>query len=82
MIFDCDGLVTSRGGITSHAAVTAARMGKVCVLNCIPLVVDEKSKECHINGTTFRPGDLIAIDGFSGNIFEGHYPTEQAEIIY
>jgi pyruvate, orthophosphate dikinase len=81
MIFECDGLVTSRGGTTSHAAVTAARLGKVCVLNCIPLVVDEKEKLCHINGQTFRPGDAIAIDGFAGNIYRGNYPTGQTEII-
>ncbi|MFO7977994.1 MAG: PEP/pyruvate-binding domain-containing protein [Bacteroidales bacterium] len=81
LIFECDGLVTSRGGTTSHAAVTAARLGKVCVLNCIPLRVDEKQKQAFINGRSFKPGDPISIDGFAGNIFEGHYPTQQTEII-
>lgn len=80
MIFECDGLVTSRGGTTSHAAVTAAKLNKVCVLNCIPLIVNEKEKKVSINGKTFKPGDPISIDGFAGSIFEGHYPTQQTEV--
>ncbi len=81
IIFECDGLVASRGGTTSHAAVTAARLGKVCVLNCRQLLVDEKEKTCRINGLELKPGDKISIDGFAGNIFKGHYKTEQTEII-
>ncbi len=81
LIFECDGLVTARGGATSHAAVTAARLGKVCVLNCRSLSVDEKKKICWFNGLSLRPGDKISVDGFSGNIFKGHYKTEYTEII-
>ena len=81
IIFECDGLVAARGGTTSHAAVTAARLGKVCVLNCRPLVVNEKEKLCTINGEILHPGDRISIDGFSGNIFKGHYTTDYTEII-
>lgn len=81
IIFECDGLVTSRGGTTSHAAVTAARLGKVCILNTTQLVVDEKNKICHLNGQPLKPGDKLAIDGFAGNIYKGHYPTEITQII-
>ncbi len=80
IIFECDGLVAARGGTTSHAAVTAARLGKVCVLNCRQLVVDEGKKLCTINGVILKPGDKVAIDGFSGNFFRGHYATEATEI--
>ena len=82
MIFECDGLVAARGGTTSHAAVTAAKLGKVCVLNCRPLQVNEKAKTCSINGETLVPGDLISIDGFSGNIYKGQYRTDYTEIIH
>ncbi len=81
IIFECDGLVASRGGTTSHAAVTAVSLGKVCVLNCRQLVVNEKEKKCLINGITLLPGDKISIDGFSGNIFKGNYKTDYTEIL-
>ncbi len=81
IIFECDGLVAARGGTTSHAAVTAARLGKVCVLNCRTLQVNEKEKKCTINGDVLVPGDQISIDGFSGNIFKGHYQTDYTEIV-
>jgi pyruvate,orthophosphate dikinase len=80
MIFNCDGLLTGKGGATSHAAVTAARLGKVCVVGCKGLLVNEVEKSCTINGATFRSGDKISIDGHLGNIYRGHYPTEIVEI--
>ncbi len=80
MIFRCDGLLTGRGGATSHAAVTAARLGKVCIVGCRELTVEETRKYCSINGQTFRVGDPIAIDGHLGNIYRGHYPREYVEM--
>ena len=79
MIFKCDGLLTARGGATSHAAVTAARLGKVCVVNCRHLVVNEAEKRCDIGGVEFRSGDKIAIDGRLGDIYKGNYPTRYIE---
>lgn len=79
MIFECDGLLTAKGGATSHAAVTAVRLGKTCVVNCSALQVDEENKTCRLNETTFKNGDKIAIDGKNGNIFKGHYPIEETE---
>ena len=80
MIFECDGLLTAKGGATSHAAVTAVRLGKTCVVNCTDMLVNDNLKELTINGQRFRPGDKIAIDGHHGNIFKGHYPIETTEI--
>lgn len=73
MIFACDGLITAKGGITSHAAVTAASLGKVCIVKCSSLNVKESEKTCTINGHVFLPGDSISIDGSLGNIYEGCY---------
>jgi pyruvate,orthophosphate dikinase len=79
MIFECDGLLTARGGATSHAAVTAVRLGKICIVNCKVLEVIETEKRCFINGVEFRTGDEIAIDGRLGNIYRGNYPVEYTE---
>jgi len=80
MIFECDGLLTARGGVTSHAAVTAAQLGKTCVVNCRALTVIEKEKKCTINGIKFRAGDKIAIDGNLGNIYKGNYAVDLESI--
>ncbi|MCK9449735.1 MAG: PEP-utilizing enzyme [Bacteroidales bacterium] len=77
MVFACDGLITARGGATSHAAVTAVRLGKTCVVNCTDLIVDEAAKRCHFGELTVLSGDKIAIDGHLGNVYAGHYPTEK-----
>ncbi len=79
MIFECDGLLTARGGATSHAAVTAVRLGKICIVNCKVLEVIEAEKRCFINGVEFHTGDAIAIDGRLGNIYKGNYPVEYTE---
>lgn len=76
MIFMCDGLVTSRGGVTSHAAVTAEKLGKVCVVNCKELAVNDRDKLCVINGFVIQKGDMISIDGNVGSIYAGNYPIE------
>jgi pyruvate, orthophosphate dikinase len=82
MIFDCDGLLTARGGVASHAAVTAAQLGKVCVVNCKQLTVFEGEKRCIINDTEFKTGDEIAIDSNLGDIYKGNYPTTMEKIQY
>ena len=82
MIFQCDGLLTARGGATSHAGVTASRLGKTCVVNCRALQVDEAAKVCRVHGTEFRSGDLIAIDGRQGDIYAGHHPIVTTRIVH
>ena len=76
MIFDCDGLLTARGGATSHAAVTAVRLGKVCVVSCDGLDVDIDDEFGQLNGHPLNMGDPIAIDGNLGRVYLGHYPLE------
>ena len=76
LLFDCQGLLTSRGGVTSHAAVTAIRLGLVGIVNCRQLKVLEEENICRIGDKTFKPGDEIAIDASSGAIYLGHYPVE------
>jgi pyruvate,orthophosphate dikinase len=73
LIFVCDALITDKGGITSHAAVAAASLGKVCIVKCRGLNVQESEKKCTINGHTFMSGDELSIDGSLGNIYEGFY---------
>ncbi len=81
MIFECDGLLTARGGATSHAAVTACCLGKTCVVNCRALSVREESKRCIINGLEVRSGDAIAIDGRSGGIYRGNFTIAMSAIL-
>ncbi|HPY80366.1 MAG TPA: PEP/pyruvate-binding domain-containing protein [Bacteroidales bacterium] len=80
IIFECEGLLTARGGATSHAAVTAATLGKIGVVNCDAMLVYEKEKKCIINGHIFNLYDSIAIDGKNGIIYEGNYPIKIQEI--
>lgn len=80
LIFSCDGLLTSKGGATSHAAVTAASLGKTCVVNCDNMTVNETEKKCVINGFEFRSFDEIAIDGKTGNVYKGNYPVRRQEL--
>ncbi len=71
MIFECGALLTARGGITSHAAVTAARIGRVAVVGCRDLVVDDSSGEIRFGKSVLREGDWLSIDGRTGFIYPG-----------
>jgi pyruvate, orthophosphate dikinase len=70
-IFAADGLLTARGGLTSHAAVVAHRLGKVCVAGCENLICNENDREIYFNQLRFRTGDFISIDGQEGSVFQG-----------
>jgi pyruvate,orthophosphate dikinase len=74
-----DGILTSRGGMTSHAAVVTRGMGKCCVAGAGDLVVDEKSKELRVKGKIFRQGDWISLDGTTGRVIEGQLKTLPAQ---
>jgi len=76
MIFATDGLLTGKGGATSHAAVTAVRLGKTSVVNCSSLQVFDSQKTCEMNGHLLKSGDLLSIDGNLGNVYIGNYPVK------
>ena len=74
------GILTVRGGMTSHAAVVARGMGTCCVSGCSDIVMDEENKKFTLAGITFKEGDYISIDGSTGNIYDGIIPTVDATI--
>ncbi len=74
------GILTVRGGMTSHAAVVARGMGTCCVSGCSEIVMDEENKKFTLAGKTFHEGDYISIDGSTGNIYDGIIPTVDATI--
>ena len=74
------GILTVRGGMTSHAAVVARGMGKCCVSGCSAIKMDEENKKFELAGKTYREGDWISIDGSTGNIYDGIIPTVEASI--
>ena len=75
-----EGILTVRGGMTSHAAVVARGMGECCVSGCQEIAMDEENKKFVLGGKTFREGDWISIDGSTGNIYDGIIPTVDATI--
>ncbi|MBQ3114737.1 MAG: pyruvate, phosphate dikinase, partial [Clostridia bacterium] len=74
------GILTVRGGMTSHAAVVARGMGTCCVSGCGDINMDEENKKFTLGGKTYVEGDYISIDGSTGNIYDGIIPTVDAEI--
>ena len=74
------GILTVRGGMTSHAAVVARGMGTCCVSGCGDIKMDEENKKFELAGKTFKEGDFISIDGSTGNIYDGIIPTVDATI--
>ncbi len=74
------GILTVRGGMTSHAAVVARGMGKCCVSGCGDIKMDEENKKFELAGKTFHEGDFISIDGSTGAIYDGIIPTVDAQI--
>ena len=74
------GILTVRGGMTSHAAVVARGMGTCCVSGCGDINMDEENKRFTLAGKTYHEGDYISIDGSTGNIYDGIIPTVDAEI--
>ncbi len=74
------GILTVRGGMTSHAAVVARGMGTCCVSGCGDIKMDEENKKFDLGGKTFHEGDYISIDGSTGNIYDGIIPTVEASV--
>ncbi|MGN1139302.1 MAG: pyruvate, phosphate dikinase [Ruminococcus sp.] len=74
------GILTARGGMTSHAAVVARGMGVCCVSGCSAIVMDEENKKFTLAGKEYHEGDVISFDGTTGNIYDGAIPTVDATI--
>ena len=74
------GILTVRGGMTSHAAVVARGMGTCCVSGCGDIKIDEENKTFELGGYTFKEGDYISLDGSTGKIYKGDIQTNEAEI--
>lgn len=77
--FAAQGILTSRGGKTSHAAVVARGMGKPCVSGCEKIVIDVREKRAAVGDTVLHEGDVITIDGSTGNVYAGEIPTVESE---
>lgn len=75
-----DGLLTARGGQTSHAAIVALRLRKTCVVGCAGLVLLSDKGPCRIYGTEIHPGDFLSIDGQEGSIYLGRHPVQHRTI--
>ena len=75
------GILTVRGGMTSHAAVVARGMGTCCVSGCSDIVMDEDNKVFKLNGKEYHEGDVISFDGTTGKIYDGAIPTVEAQIV-
>ena len=74
------GILTVRGGMTSHAAVVARGMGTCCVSGCTEIAMDEENKQFTLAGKTYHEGDFLSLDGSTGCIYDGLIPTKDAEI--
>ena len=74
------GILTCRGGMTSHAAVVARGMGTCCVSGCGAISIDEDTKTLKVDGHILKEGDFMSIDGSTGNVYIGQIPTEPAQI--
>ena len=78
-IIKSDGIVTARGGRTSHAAVVARHLGKACITGCSRLEIDEDRHEVRVGSTHLREGDWISMDGRTGNVYPGHFESRLQE---
>jgi pyruvate,orthophosphate dikinase len=76
-----EGILTARGGMTSHAALVARQMGKVCVAGCEELNIDYDKKTLSVDGTTLKEGDWISIDGTTGEVVRGQLNTLPSEVL-
>jgi pyruvate,orthophosphate dikinase len=76
-----EGILTAFGGMTSHAALVARQMGKVCIVGCAVLQIDYKSRTMKVAGKTIKEGDWLSIDGSTGEVLEGKIPTKPSEVM-
>jgi pyruvate,orthophosphate dikinase len=77
-IHAADGLLTERGGLTSHAAVVAHRLGKTCVVGCGDMICHERERRCVFSSTVLTSGDPVSIDGHEGSVYQGMIPVAES----
>ncbi len=76
-----EGILTARGGMTSHAALVGRQMGKVCVVGCEVLEIDYRTREMRVGETVLKEGDWVSIDGSTGEVMKGHLETKDSEVL-
>jgi pyruvate,orthophosphate dikinase len=76
-----EGILTAKGGVSSHAALVARQMGKVCVCGAAALQIDYAAKTMTVDGTTYKEGDYLSINGTAGEVYPGQIPTAASEIV-
>ena len=76
-----EGILTAKGGVSSHAALVARQMGKVCVCGAAALQIDYAAKTMTVDGTTYKEGDFLSINGTAGEVYPGQIPTAASEIV-
>ncbi len=76
-----DGILTAFGGASSHAALVSRQMGKVCIVGCQDLQIDYGARTLTVKGKTYKEGDFISIDGFTGEVMEGQVATKPSEVV-
>ena len=76
-----EGILTARGGVSSHAALVARQMGKVCVCGAAAVEVDYQARTVKVDGQTFKEGDWMSIDGTAGKVYAGQVKTAPSEIV-
>jgi pyruvate, orthophosphate dikinase len=76
-----EGILTAKGGVSSHAALVARQMGKVCVCGAAALQIDYASKTMSVDGATYKEGDFLSINGTAGEVYAGQIPTSASEIV-
>lgn len=77
---NAEAIITSRGGMTSHAAVVARSMGKCCTAGCTGAIINEEAKTMTINGKVYTEKDVVSVDGNTGNVYEGAIKTKEADL--
>lgn len=82
LLFECQGLLTARGGVTSHAAVTATRLELTGIVNCWDLLVNEQNSSCRIGKVHLKAGDAITLDASTGSIYLGYLPLKSVKDIF
>ena len=80
-MIEAEGILTARGGVSSHAALVARQMGKVCVCGCGELQIDYATKKMTVNGKVYKQGDYISIDGTLGEVYAGQIKTASSEVV-